>query len=72
MVKKEIQEAAKARQSWILQGFPRTKVQALSLQKMGVKPDKFIYLKIKPAAVIAKMKNNLITINQSLYGTELE
>lgn len=39
---------------------------------MGVLPDKFIYLQVKPSAVIARMKNNLITVNQSLYGAELE
>lgn len=44
LVKREIQEAEKEKQSWILQGFPRTKVQALSLQKMAVLPDKFIFL----------------------------
>lgn len=27
---------------------------------------------MKPSAIIARMKNNLITINQSLYGSELE
>jgi len=29
-------------------------------------------LKIKPSASMARLKNNLISINQSLYGPELE
>ena len=59
-------------QSWILQGFPRTKVQALSLQKIGIIPDKFILLNIKPNAAHSRIKNNLIQITPQLYGAELE
>lgn len=39
---------------------------------MGVLPDKFILLRVKYSAAIARMKNNLIQVNQSLYGNELE
>ena len=39
---------------------------------MGIIPDKFILLKVKPSASLARIKNNLIGINQSLYGPELE
>ena len=72
LVKKEIQECEAQNKSWIVQGFPRTKVQALALQKIGIIPDKFILLKVKPSASLARIKNNLIGINQSLYGPELE
>ena len=72
MVGEAIKNAEKDRMSWICQGFPRTKVQALALQKMGVLPDKFIFLRVKESAQLARTKNNLITINQSLYGAELE
>lgn len=72
LVNKEIQACESEKQSWIIQGFPRTKVQALSLQKLGIIPDKFILLKVKPSASLARLKNNLIGINQSLYGPELE
>lgn len=47
-------------------------MQALALQKIGIIPDRFILLKVKPTASIARIKNNLISINQSLYGPELE
>lgn len=30
--------------SWIIEGFPRTRVQALALQKIGIIPDRFILL----------------------------
>jgi len=32
------------KKSWIIEGFPRTRVQALSIQKMGIVPDKFVLL----------------------------
>jgi hypothetical protein len=39
---------------------------------MGIIPDKFVCLKVKDSASLARIKNNLIGINQSLYGPELE
>jgi adenylate kinase family enzyme len=41
-VKKQIDGYEKKNQSWIIEGFPRTKVQASSLQGMGIIPDKLI------------------------------
>ena len=72
LVQKVIEDCETNKQSWIIHGFPRTKVQALALQKIGVIPDKIIALKQKESAVLARLKNNLIGINQSLYGPELE
>ncbi len=72
MVSREIKAAEEAGKSWIIQGFPRTKVQALALQKQGVIPDKFILLNVKKSASLARIKNNLIAINQNLYGPDLE
>lgn len=42
LVKNEIAKSEKAGRSWILQGFPRTKYQALALQKLGIIPDRVI------------------------------
>jgi adenylate kinase len=72
IVKKQIAQCEKDNQSWIIEGFPRTKVQALSLQKIGVIPDKFILLEVKKSTSITKVKNNLIANNSTLYGPELE
>ena len=47
-------------------------MQALSLQKIGVIPDKFILLEIKRSTSITKVKNNLIAANTALYGPELD
>lgn len=72
LVKKQIAQYEKDNASWIIEGFPRTKVQALSLQKIGVIPDKFILLDVKRSTSVTKVKNNLIANNSTLYGPELE
>lgn len=72
LVKKEVEALEAQQQSWIIQGFPRTKVQALALQQMGIVPDKFIHVNVKQQISCAKIKQNLININQSLYGPELD
>ena len=45
--------------SWIIEGFPRTRLQAIALQKMSVVPDKFILLDIAENVSIDKVKRNL-------------
>lgn len=42
LVKKTIEEYDKDKKSYILEGFPKTRVQGLHLQKNGVIPDTFI------------------------------
>jgi len=39
---------------------------------MGIIPDKFILLKCKQTASISRLKNNLLGINQQLFGPDLE
>ena len=45
--------------SWIIEGFPRTQMQALALQKMNIIPDKFILLNVDDCTTIQKVKENL-------------
>lgn len=42
VIHKEIQLAEKANKSWIVEGFPRTRPQALAFNKLGVVPDKVV------------------------------
>lgn len=72
LVKKEIDEHEKKNMSWIIQGFPRTRVQALSLQKMGVIPDKFINLEIRKHNSLARIKQNLVSTSQDVYGDQAD
>mmetsp|Transcript_20836 Transcript_20836/g.25529 ORF Transcript_20836/g.25529 Transcript_20836/m.25529 type:complete len:240 (-) Transcript_20836:589-1308(-) len=68
LVQKEISSFEKKSQSWIIQGFPRTRVQALSLQRMGIIPDKFIDLQIRKHTSLARIKQNLVAASQDIYG----
>ncbi len=44
IVKKEIEAISKQKKSFILSGFPKTRAQALALQRSGIFPDAFIIL----------------------------
>jgi adenylate kinase len=44
MVKKEIENIQKDKKSFILSGYPRTRVQGLAMQREGIFPDAFIIL----------------------------
>ena len=68
LVEKEIMMYEKKAQSWIIQGFPRTRVQALSLQRIGIIPDKMINLNIRKHNSLARIKQNLVATSQDVYG----
>ena len=72
LVKSQVATYEKEGQSWILEGFPRTQVQALSLQHLGVVPDKIIHMEVTPAHITARVKENLMAANSPLYGPELD
>ncbi len=72
LVKRQIALHEKEGHTWILEGFPRTQVQALALQEMGIVPDKIIKLDVKPAVSVARIKKNLLDANSPLYGPELD
>jgi len=65
LVKKQVEQYEKEHVSWIIEGFPRTKVQALALQKQGIIPDRFILLRIDKETSLGKIKHGLITSGQS-------
>ena len=47
LVKKEVELLELDQKYWIIEGFPRTKPQALALQKSGIIPDRFILLNVE-------------------------
>lgn len=71
-VEKQIKEVEQTGRSWILQGFPRTKYQAVSLQRMGIIPDRLILLKQSDEFNRYQVKENLIALNSSLSDQEVE
>lgn len=61
LVNNEIQQFEKKGKSYIIAGYPRTRVQALSLQRMGITPDKFFVLTMNDSAISQKIKSGLPT-----------
>ena len=68
LVEKEISEFEKKSQTWIMQGFPRTRVQALSLQSMKIIPDRIINLEIEKPVSTAHIKQKLTEASTEIYG----
>lgn len=71
-LEKEIKEVERTGRSWVLQGFPRTKYQAVSLQRMGIIPDRVILLKQNDEFNRFQVKENLIAYNSNLNDQEVE
>lgn len=59
LVQNQIEQLEKEQKSYVLEGFPRTEVQAISLLKMGIIPDKFILLEQEDAFSMERIKSNL-------------
>jgi adenylate kinase len=60
LVKAQVEYFEKDHTSWIIEGFPRTKSQALALQKQGIIPDRFIMLDVDKDEQIKKIRANLL------------
>ena len=71
LVQAEIAKHEAAHESWFIQGFPRTKVQALALQRLRVVPDKFIHLNIRQAQSLQRIQQQIAHQNSSIYGDQL-
>ena len=56
LISKEIAGFEKKNQSWVIQGFPRTRTQALSLQRLAIIPDKIIHLDVRKHTALARIK----------------
>jgi len=72
LLKKEVEQCEKNGHSWVLQGFPRTKVQALSIKQMRIVPDKLIHLNIRNSSSIQKIRQNIVSVNQKIFGKDLQ
>ena len=44
LLKLKVEECEREQRSYIIEGFPRTEVQAIAMQRMGILPDYFILL----------------------------
>jgi len=71
LVAKEIAEAEKLNKSWIIEGFPRTRVQAHAFAKLGVVPDKLIQMSCNKEASMAHIKESVLEVNGKLRKQEI-
>lgn len=72
LVKNHILKCENEYKNWVLEGFPKTKAQALAIQKIGIIPDKFILLNVDRDESIEKIKKAMIDDGTSLVGDGLE
>ncbi len=58
---KRLEELNKERKSYVVEGYPRTRVQALKLQELGIVPDKLFILNRDEAVSLVKLRTALQT-----------
>lgn len=59
LVIKQIEQIEKEKRNWIIEGFPRTRKQALALTKMDFIPDRMIILDVSDELTKERVKQNL-------------
>ena len=69
LVTRQIQ--AFSNQSWIIEGFPRTRAQALSLAKYNFIVDKFLFLEVDDDKTISRIKETFEEDYQEKYNDEV-
>ena len=56
----QLSELEKSGKNYVIEGYPRTRVQAIALQRMGVIPDKFFILNTSEATIYKKVRASLV------------
>lgn len=59
LVSKQIEQLEKDKKNWIIEGFPRTRKQALALTKMDFIPDRMIMLDVADKLTNERIRENL-------------
>ncbi|KAL4481720.1 hypothetical protein ABPG74_007809 [Tetrahymena malaccensis] len=70
IVKNEIEEMERKKQNYLLEGFPKTRVQGLALQRVGIIPESFIILN-QDEKSIKQSCYNKISSNQDGYYSNI-
>lgn len=71
LVKAEVQKCEAANESFFVDGYPRTKVQALSMQQLRIVPDKLIHLNVRKQKAVQSIMNK-VGQTSALMGNEME
>ena len=65
LVNQQLMELEKSGKNYVIEGYPRTRSQAIGLQKMGIMPDKFFILNANEATISKKIRTSLTTNGNS-------
>eukprot|EP00742_Colponemidia_sp_Colp-10_P000913 GILJ01000991.1.p1 GENE.GILJ01000991.1~~GILJ01000991.1.p1 ORF type:complete len:473 (+),score=75.57 GILJ01000991.1:57-1421(+) len=63
IVKQKVRDEECIKKGWVLDGFPRTRVQGQSLQRDGIIPDKFILLNVTEDTVYERLRKKAVQTN---------
>lgn len=70
LVSQQLRELEKEGRDYIIEGYPRTREQALSLQRMGIVPDKFFILNVGEAAISSRVSANIASAGEGMSNDE--
>ncbi len=59
LVNQQIKECEANKQSYIVEGYPRTHVQAIALQRLKIVPDRFFILRSNESTIFQKLKQSI-------------
>jgi adenylate kinase len=71
LVTQQLKELEKEGKDYIIEGYPRTRVQALSLQRMGIVPNKFFILNVNEETINKKVSTTVNAISESMTSDEI-
>jgi len=71
LVSQQLKELEKEGKDYIIEGYPRTRVQALSLQRMGIIPNKFFILDVNGETISKKISTNINTVAEHMTNDEI-
>lgn len=66
-----IQTIEQQKKGWIINGFPRTRAQAMMLQKWGVVPDRIISSVNRKKQIMQRMQVQCLSSNQNIGEEEI-
>jgi adenylate kinase len=66
-----IQTIEQQKKGWIINGFPRTRAQAMMLQKWGVVPDRIISSSNRKKQIMQRMQVQCLSSNQNIGEEEV-
>ncbi len=72
LVNQQLTELEKDGKNYVIEGYPRTRVQAIALQRMGIVPDKFFVLGVSESTIYKKIKASVTANSEGKALTESE